>query len=73
MQVPFGLLDAVVYSCITYFIVGYEKGPGYFFIFYLICFSLMQCMAAIMRFNACVSPNMVVSNSCGKTWAKSWT
>ena len=63
---PFGLLETVVYTCIVYFIVGYERGPGYFFIFYLLCFSVMQVMAAIMRFNACASPNMVISNSCGQ-------
>lgn len=66
LQMPFGLIETVVYTCIVYFIVGYEKGAGYFFIFYLVCFSLMQVMAAIMRFNACASPNMVVSNSCGE-------
>ena len=55
-----------MYTCIVYFIVGYERGPGYFFIFYLLCFSVMQVMAAIMRFNACASPNMVISNSCGQ-------
>lgn len=60
---PFGLIEAVVYTCIVYFIVDYQRGPGYFFIFYLLCFSVMQVMAAIMRFNACVSPNMVISNS----------
>ena len=65
MQVPFGLIETVVYTCIVYFIVGYERGPGYFFTFYLLCFSVMQVMAAIMRFNACASPNMVISNSAG--------
>ena len=65
MQVPFGLIETVVYTCIVYFIVGYERGPGYFFTFYLLCFSVMQVMAAIMRFNACASPNMVMSNSAG--------
>lgn len=62
---PFGLLEVVLYSCIVYFIVGYERGAGYFFIFYLVCFSMMQVMSAIMRFNACASPNMVISNACG--------
>lgn len=66
LQMPFGLIETVLYTCIVYFIVGYERGAGYFFVFYLICFSLMQVMSAIMRFNACASPNMVVSNSCGK-------
>lgn len=65
VQVPFGLIEAVVYTCIVYFIVGYERSPGYFFTFYLLCFSVMQVMAAIMRFNACASPNMVISNSAG--------
>ena len=65
LQMPFGLLETVVYTCIVYFIVGYERGAGYFFIFYLICFSMMQVMSAIMRFNACASPNLVISNSCG--------
>ena len=65
LQMPFGLLETVVYTCIVYFIVGYERGAGYFFIFYLICFSVMQVMSAIMRFNACASPNMVIANSCG--------
>lgn len=65
LQMPFGLLEVVLYSCIVYFIVGYERGAGYFFIFYLICFSMMQVMSAIMRFNACASPNMVISNACG--------
>ncbi|DBB03271.1 TPA: hypothetical protein ACH3X3_010666 [Trebouxia sp. C0006] len=64
-HVPFGLIETVVYTCIVYFIVGYERGPGYFFTFYLLCFSVMQVMAAIMRFNACASPNMVISNSAG--------
>ena len=66
LQMPFGLIETVVYTCIVCFIVGYEKGAGYVFIFYLVCFSLMQVMAVIMRFNACASPNMVASNSCGE-------
>ncbi|KAK9829450.1 hypothetical protein WJX72_005937 [[Myrmecia] bisecta] len=64
-QLPFALLEAVVYSIIVYFLVGYYRAAGYYFLFYFIILSAMLVMASLMRLLASVMPSMVIANAAG--------
>ena len=65
-RLPFVCVEAAIYSCIVYFWVGFQVGPGYFFLFYLIMVSTMLVMAAIFRLNASTSPDLTIANAAGR-------
>ncbi|KAK9150152.1 hypothetical protein Syun_008461 [Stephania yunnanensis] len=63
MRVPYSALEAIVWSCVVYYTVGFGPEAGRFFRFmfllftmHLMALSLFQLMAAIVR-------NMVIANT----------
>lgn len=66
VYLPYALMDAVLFSCIVYFMVGLSTdGAGPFFTFVLILFSMASCTTALFRMIGDISPTMVLANAAG--------
>mmetsp|Transcript_4643 Transcript_4643/g.13342 ORF Transcript_4643/g.13342 Transcript_4643/m.13342 type:complete len:1521 (-) Transcript_4643:659-5221(-) len=64
-QVPWALVECVIYSLIVYFFVDFFHGPGYFFCFFMLCILGILVMSSFFRLLAAVAPSMVVAQSLG--------
>ncbi|KAK2634480.1 hypothetical protein Ddye_029272 [Dipteronia dyeriana] len=63
LKVPFSLLDAFLWSAITYYVIGYSPEPERFFCHFLVLFFLHQASASLYRLIASLVRNPAAS--CG--------
>ncbi|KAJ2842936.1 ATP-binding cassette transporter snq2, partial [Coemansia erecta] len=63
VDIPFMLLQIVVFSCILYFATGLERTAGHFFTFLLYLFVGCLCLTAFFRLVGNVSPNIDVAHT----------
>ncbi|KAJ2517731.1 ATP-binding cassette transporter snq2 [Coemansia sp. RSA 1939] len=63
VDIPFMLLQIVVFSCILYFATGLERTAAQFFIFLLYLFSGCLCLTAFFRLIGNMSPNIDVAHT----------
>ncbi|GIL42549.1 hypothetical protein Vafri_515 [Volvox africanus] len=64
-QAPASMIDALVYSIIIYFMVGFHTSAGQFFLFYLVMASFSICCNVLFRLIAYCAPNPVAANAFG--------
>lgn len=62
-QIPQSFLEAVIFSLSLYWIAGLTRTAENFFIYFLVCFSASNCLAALFRLYAYGSKTMVVANA----------
>ncbi|KAH7554031.1 hypothetical protein JRO89_XS12G0099400 [Xanthoceras sorbifolium] len=65
LRVPYSILETVVWSCVVYYTVGFAPGPGRFFRFMFLLFSLHQMALGLFRMMASLAQDMVIANTFG--------
>lgn len=65
LRVPYSLVEAVVWSVIVYYSVGFSPSAGRFFRYVLVLFSIHQMALGLFRTLAAVARNMIISNTFG--------
>ncbi|KAK4606103.1 hypothetical protein RGQ29_000394 [Quercus rubra] len=65
LRVPYSLLEAVVWSCVVYYTVGFAPGAGRFFRFMLLLFSIHQMALGLFRLMASIARDMVLAGIFG--------
>ncbi|KAL0038217.1 hypothetical protein WJX79_008741 [Trebouxia sp. C0005] len=65
LDIPLALWEAVLWSAIPYFAVGYYKDAGRFFIFFLVLFLTNTASNALFRGCAAVGRDPIVSSTVG--------
>ncbi|KAE8039264.1 hypothetical protein FH972_011692 [Carpinus fangiana] len=65
LRVPYSILEAVVWSCVVYYTVGFAPSAGRFFRFMFLLFSVHQMALGLFRSMAAVARDMVLANTFG--------
>ncbi|KAK1576693.1 hypothetical protein Q3G72_015814 [Acer saccharum] len=65
LKVPFSLLDAFLWTALTYYTIGYSPEPERFFCHFLILFFLHQASTSLYRLIASLVRNPPLAASCG--------
>ncbi|KAK0605737.1 hypothetical protein LWI29_030203 [Acer saccharum] len=65
VRVPYSIIEAVVWSCVVYYSVGFAPGFGRFFRFLFLLFSLHQMALGLFRMMASLARDMVIANIFG--------
>ncbi|KAJ4725593.1 Pleiotropic drug resistance ABC transporter [Melia azedarach] len=65
LRVPYSILEAVVWSCVVYYTVGFAPAAGRFFSFMFLLFSVHQMALGLFRMMASIARDMVVANTFG--------
>ncbi|KAJ2809961.1 ATP-binding cassette transporter snq2, partial [Coemansia furcata] len=63
VDIPFMILQIVVFSCILYFATGLERTAAQFFIFVLYLFIGCLCLTAFFRLIGNISPNVDIAHT----------
>ncbi|WRX10698.1 ABC transporter-like, partial [Theobroma cacao] len=66
LKIPLSLLDAVLWTCLTYYVIGYSPEPGRFFRQLLLLFLVHQVSTSLFRFIASVIRNQSVAADFGQ-------
>ncbi|KAM1341583.1 hypothetical protein ACFX2F_006016 [Malus domestica] len=65
LRIPYSVIEAVVWSCVVYYTVGFAPAAGRFFRFMLLLFSVHQMALGLFRFMASITRDMVIANTFG--------
>ncbi|KAG8371495.1 hypothetical protein BUALT_Bualt13G0093600 [Buddleja alternifolia] len=65
LRVPYSVIEAVVWSCVVYYTVGFAPGAGRFFRFMFILFSVHQMALGLFRTMASIARDMIIANTFG--------
>ncbi|KAL3530879.1 hypothetical protein ACH5RR_010201 [Cinchona calisaya] len=65
LRVPYSVIEAVVWSCVVYYSVGFAPGPGRFFRYMFLLFSVHQMALGLFRMMAALSRDIIISNTFG--------
>ncbi|XP_075636238.1 ABC transporter G family member 31 [Castanea sativa] len=65
LRVPYSIVEAVVWSCVVYFTVGFAPSAGRFFRYMLLLFSIHQMALGLFRMMASISRDMILANTFG--------
>ncbi|TXG74385.1 hypothetical protein EZV62_002964 [Acer yangbiense] len=65
VRVPYSIIEAVVWSCVVYYSVGFAPGVGRFFRFLFLLFSVHQMALGLFRMMASLARDMVIANIFG--------
>ncbi|KAI3678493.1 hypothetical protein L6452_37788 [Arctium lappa] len=65
LRVPYSAVEAVVWSVIVYYSVGFAPSAGRFFRYVFVLFSMHQMALGLFRTLAAVARNMIISNTFG--------
>ncbi|KAG2673155.1 hypothetical protein I3760_13G076600 [Carya illinoinensis] len=65
LRLPYSILEAVVWSCVVYYTVGFAPGAGRFFRFMFLLFSVHQMALGLFRMMASIARDMVLANTFG--------
>ncbi|XP_050370923.1 ABC transporter G family member 31 isoform X3 [Argentina anserina] len=65
LRIPYSIIEAIVWSCVVYYTVGFAPGPGRFFRFMLLLFSVHQMALGLFRTMASLARDMVIANTFG--------
>ena len=63
--IPMGLLDALLFTPIFYFTVGFNTAADSFFVFLLIVLLVNMSMGGFFRFLGAAAPNLVIASALG--------
>ena len=59
-QIPWAIIETVLYTLVAYFFVGFYKGASQYLIFYLLSFMAILSLSALFRALACICGTMVL-------------
>ncbi|KAL3515879.1 hypothetical protein ACH5RR_022781 [Cinchona calisaya] len=65
LKIPLSLLEAVVWTSFTYYVIGYSPEPGRFFVQLLVLFAAHLASISMFRFLASVFRTIVASTTAG--------
>ncbi|KAA3458581.1 ABC transporter G family member 31-like [Gossypium australe] len=65
IRVPYSVIEAVVWSCVLYYTVGFAPSAGRFFRFILVQFVVHQMAIGLFRTIASLARDMVIANTFG--------
>lgn len=65
LRVPYSVIESVVWSCVVYYTVGFAPGPGRFFRYMLLLFSVHQMALGLFRTMASLARDMIIANTFG--------
>ncbi|XP_062171942.1 ABC transporter G family member 31 [Alnus glutinosa] len=65
LRVPYSIIEAVVWSCVVYYTVGFAPSAGRFFRFMFLLFSVHQMALGLFRLMAAIARDMVLANTFG--------
>lgn len=64
-QLPVSIMEATLFSCIIYFMVGFHLSVSYFFIFWAVVVASNLCLTALFRLLAVLAPNPTLAAAYG--------
>ncbi|KAK9813535.1 hypothetical protein WJX73_005597 [Symbiochloris irregularis] len=65
LRLVYSLTESLIFSCITYFIVGLVPAPGRFFRYFFLLFLMHTMSMTLFRAIGGIARNLVVANACG--------
>ncbi|XP_058109090.1 ABC transporter G family member 31-like [Magnolia sinica] len=65
LRLPYSIIEAIVWSCVVYYSVGFAPSVGRFFRYMLIHFSLHQMGLGLFRMLAAIARDMTLANTYG--------
>ncbi|XP_076888059.1 pleiotropic drug resistance protein 1-like [Bidens hawaiensis] len=65
IKIPVSVLEAAVWTILTYYVVGFDPNVARFFKHYLLLFLVNQMASALFRFIGAMGRNMIVANTFG--------
>ncbi|PIN02962.1 Pleiotropic drug resistance proteins (PDR1-15), ABC superfamily [Handroanthus impetiginosus] len=65
VKIPLSLLESIVWTCLTYYVIGYSPEPGRFFRHLMVIFAVHMASISMFRFLASVFQNVVASTVVG--------
>ncbi|KAK9131815.1 hypothetical protein Scep_011343 [Stephania cephalantha] len=65
LRVPYSAIEAIVWSCVVYYTVGFAPSAGRFFRFMLLLFATHQMALGLFRFMASIARDMIIANTFG--------
>ncbi|XP_024922481.2 pleiotropic drug resistance protein 3 [Ziziphus jujuba] len=65
LKIPFSVVDALLWTALTYYVIGYSPEVKRFFCHFLVLFALHQTSTSMCRFIASIFRNIIVATSCG--------
>lgn len=65
LRIPYSVIEAVVWSCVVYYTVGFSPDAGRFFRFMFLLFSVHQMALGLFRTMASLTRDMVIANTFG--------
>ncbi|ERN15919.1 hypothetical protein AMTR_s00039p00224920 [Amborella trichopoda] len=65
LKLPHSLIVSIIWTCITYFVIGYSPEPGRFFCQLLLLFAMHQTSTAAFRFIASIFQTVVGATAGG--------
>ncbi|XP_043723662.1 ABC transporter G family member 31-like [Telopea speciosissima] len=65
LRIPYSVIEAVVWSCVVYYTVGFAPGAGRFFCYMFLLFAVHQMALGLFRTMAALSRDMIIANTYG--------
>ncbi|XP_059652208.1 pleiotropic drug resistance protein 3-like [Cornus florida] len=65
LKVPLSLLEALIWTCLTYYVIGYSPEAGRFFRQFILLFAMHLTSLSMFRFLASVCQTVVASTTAG--------
>lgn len=65
LRIPYSIVEAVVWSCVVYYTVGFAPEAGRFFRYMLLLFSVHQMALGLFRMMGSIARDMVIANTYG--------
>ncbi|KAK1392228.1 ABC transporter G family member 31 like [Heracleum sosnowskyi] len=63
LRVPYSVVEAIVWSCIVYYTVGFAPGTGRFFRYMFLLFTIHQMALGLFRSVASISRDIIIANT----------
>ncbi|XP_061368731.1 ABC transporter G family member 31-like [Gastrolobium bilobum] len=65
LQVPYSIVESIIWTCVVYYTVGFAPAAGRFFRFMLLLFVVHQMALGLFKFMASLARDMVLANTFG--------
>lgn len=65
LRVPYSIIEALVWSCVVYYTVGFAPSAGRFFRFIFLLFSIHQMALGLFRLMGSVARDIIIANTFG--------
>lgn len=65
LRLPYSIVEAIVWSCVVYYSVGFAPGAGRFFKYMFLLFAMHQMALGLFRMMAALARDMIIANTFG--------